>query len=92
LDRGAPSSAGYPATSQGWLTNHIQGDYDSDFDGSQDAHFTDFVKIVWVGPGGPLWSEYEIMQEVYNDPLAGFTGLLTKLASPGLGLNERWTE
>lgn len=38
LDRGAPGSSGYPTISQGWLTNHVEGDYDSDGDGTQDAH------------------------------------------------------
>ncbi|MDI6696912.1 MAG: hypothetical protein QME21_17835 [Anaerolineales bacterium] len=92
LDRGAPGSAGYPNISQGWLTNHIVGDYDSDGDGIQDAHYTDFVKIVWVGPGGSLWGQYEVIQEVYNDPLSGFHGLLIKIGAPGLGLNDHWTE
>lgn len=63
LDRGAPGSAGYPFVSQGWLTNQVEGDYDSDGDGSQDAHYAWFVKIVWVGPGGPLWGQYRIVQK-----------------------------
>jgi hypothetical protein len=87
LDRGANAGG----ISQGWLTNHLVGDYDSDGDGSQDAHYTDFVKIVWVGPGGSLWGEYEIIQEVFNDPAAGLHGLLSKMPSPGLGLNDGWT-
>jgi hypothetical protein len=88
LDRGANAGG----ISQGWLTNHLVGDYDSDGDGSQDAHYTDFVKIVWVGPGGSLWGEYEVIQEVLNDPAAGMHGLLSKMPSPGLGLNEGWTQ
>lgn len=87
LDRGADAGG----TSQGWLTNHVVGDYDSDGDGTQDAQFTDFVKIVWVGPGGSLWGEYEITQEVYNDPAGGFHGLLSRMPSPGLGLKDHWT-
>jgi hypothetical protein len=91
LDRGAPGSSGYPLISQGWLTNHVEGDYDSDGDGTQDAHYTWFVKIVWVGPGGTLWGQYEIIQEEYNDPFGGYHGLQFKIAAPGLGLNEQWT-
>ncbi len=92
LDRGAPGSSGYPIISQGWLTNHVEGYYDSDGDGTQDAHYTWFVKIVWVGPGGSLWGQYDIIQEVYNDPSGGFHGLQFKLGAPGLGLNEQWTQ
>lgn len=88
LDRGSAAPYG---TSQGWLTNHVIGDYDSDGDGSQDAHFTDFVKIVWVGPGGDLWGQYTIVQEVWNDPVGGLLGLLTKVGAPGFGLNDHWT-
>jgi hypothetical protein len=94
LDRGSPDSAGFPASniSQGWETNHFVGDYDSDGNGSQDAQYTDFVKIVWVGPGGSLWGQYEVVQEVYNDPVGGFHGLLSKMPSPGFGLNDHWTQ
>lgn len=92
LDRGSPSSAGYPILSQGWLTNHAVGDYDTDGNGTQDGHYTYFIKIVWVGPGGSLWGQYEIIQEVINDPTGGVHGLQFKLAAPGLGLNEHWTQ
>ena len=88
LDRGADAGG----ISQGWLTNHIEGDYDSTGDGTQDAHYTYFVKIVWVGPGGSLWGQYDVIQEVYNDPAAGFHGLLDKMPAPGLGLNDGWTQ
>jgi hypothetical protein len=91
LDRGAPGSAGYPNISQGWETNHVVGDYDSNGDGIQNAHYTWFVKIVWVGPGGSLWGQYETIQEVYNDPLGGFHGLQYKDGPPGFGLNDGWT-
>ena len=87
LDRGADAGG----ISQGWLTNHVEGDYDSDGDGTQDAHFTDFVKIVWVGPGGSLWRQYDIIQEVLNDPAAGLHGLQMKIGAPGFGLNDHWT-
>ena len=92
LDRGAAESSGYPVLSQGWLTNHVEGDYDSDGDGIEDAHYTYFVKIVWVGPGGSLWGQYDTIQEVYNDPVGGFHGLQFKIGAPGLGLNEQWTQ
>ncbi len=91
LDRGAPGSIGSPIISQGWLTNQVEGDYDSDGDGTQDAHYTEFIKIVWVGPGGSLWGQYEIIQEVLNDPVGGVHGLRSKVAAPGLGLNDQWT-
>jgi hypothetical protein len=82
---------GSTGISKGWLTNHVEGDYDSDGDGSQDAHYTYFAKIVWVGPGGSLWGQYQIIQEVYNDPAAGFHGLQLKIGAPGFGLNDHWT-
>jgi len=90
LDRGIPP---FPNdnVSRGWLTNDVNGDYDSDGDGSQDAHYTLFEKIVWVGPGGSLWGEYEVIQEVYNDPAGGYHGLQFKIAAPGFGLNDHWT-
>lgn len=92
LDRGSPGSSGYPTISQGWLTNGIEGDYDSDGDGTQDAHYTEFIKIVWVGPGGSLWGQYKIIQEIYNDPIGGLNGLQSKVSAPGFGLNDQWTE
>ena len=90
LDRGLVNGV-VGGTSLGWLTNQNEGDYDSDGNGTQDAHYTYFAKIVWTGPGSPLWGEYTIIQEVYNDPLGGFNGLLTKLGAPGFGLNDQWT-
>ncbi len=53
---------------------------------------TYFVKIVWVGAGGSLWGQYDIIQEVYNDPVGGYHGLQIKVDAPGLGLNDHWTE
>ena len=85
LDRGTSG------VSLGWLTNEVVGDYDSDGNGSQDANYTDFVKIVWTGLNSPLWGEYTIIEEVYNDPAAGFTGLQLKVGAPGFGLNDQWT-
>ncbi len=92
LDRGL-GTAGYdgdPATidtSRGWLTNQIVGDY---ADGNGLQHYTYFSKMVWVGSGG-LWGAYDIIQEVYNDPAGGFTGLYSKVGAPGFGLNNQWT-
>lgn len=63
--------------SRGWTTNHVVGD------GS-----TYFVKIVWVGPGGSLWGQYEIVQEIFN---AGEDSVRWHSASPGLGQNDGWT-
>lgn len=79
LDRGAAG------ISQGWLTNHVEGDYDVN---GNLQHYTDFVKIVWVGPGGSLWGQYEIIQEVYNDPAGSYR---FKTGAPGLGLDDHWT-
>jgi len=83
---------GFTGISKGWETNLVEGDYDSDGDGGQDAHYTYFVKIVWVGPGGSLWGQYDIIQEVYNDPVGGYNGLQFKKGAPGFGLNDQWTE
>lgn len=90
LDRGLVSGV-VGGTSLGWLTNQNEGDYDSDVDGTQDAHYTYFAKIVWVGSGGPLWGEYEIVEEIYNDPVGGFHGLQVIAEAPGFGLNDGWT-
>ena len=87
LDRGLVNGE-VGGTSLGWLTNQNNGDY-TDLDGVH--HYTYFAKIVWVGSGGPLWGEYKIIQEVYNDPAGGFHGLLTKIGAPGFGLNDQWT-
>ncbi len=91
LDRGLVGGVA-GGISLGWLTNQNEGDYDSDSDGTQDAHYTYFVKIVWTGPGSPLWGEYTIVEEIYNDPVGGFHGLQGKLAAPGFGLNSQWTQ
>lgn len=87
LDRGLVKGV-VGGTSLGWLTNQNEGDYDSDGNGTQDAHYTYFSKIVWVGSGGSLWGQYEIIQEIYNDPAGGFR---FKVGAPGFGLNGQWT-
>ena len=76
-------------TSLGWLTNHVERDY-VDIEGNV-QHYTEFVKIVWVGVGGSLWGQYEIIEAVYNYPADGDTGLTLKVGSPGFGLNDHWT-
>ena len=87
LDRGLVDGV-VGGTSLGWLTNHINGDY-TDVNGSH--HYTWFDKIVWVGPDGSLWGEYEIILEVANDPDGGLHGLQFKMPAPGFGQNDHWT-
>ncbi|MHB1090324.1 MAG: hypothetical protein ACYC06_00995 [Ilumatobacteraceae bacterium] len=87
LDRGLVKGV-VGGISLGWLTNQNEGDYDSDGNGTQDAHYTYFSKIVWVGSGGSLWGQYKIIQEIYNDPAGGFR---FKVGAPGIGLNGQWT-
>ncbi|MFH1289278.1 MAG: hypothetical protein ABIH88_00985 [Patescibacteria group bacterium] len=87
LDRGLVD--GVPSgTSMGWLTNHVVGDYILD---GNVQNYTDFVKIVWTGSGSPLWGQYTIIQEVWNDPAGGLNGLYSKIGAPGFGLNDHWT-
>ena len=89
LDRGLVDGQLTDGVSKGWLTNHYTGEY-TDENGKV-QHFTDFVKIVWTGPGSSLWGQYEIVQEVWNDKAGGYSGLFSKLGSPGFGLNNQWT-
>lgn len=87
LDRGLVN--GVPdGISKGWLTNQINGDY---LDANGNQHYTWFDKIVWTGPGSPLWGQYTIIQEVANDPAGGLNGLQFKIGAPGFGLNDQWT-
>lgn len=90
LDRGLVNGISN-GISQGWLTNEYTGWYDSDADGVLDAHYTDFIKIVYTGSGSPLWGSYTVLQEVYNDPVGGYHGVLSKSIAPGFGLNDQWT-
>jgi hypothetical protein len=87
LDRGLVDGT-VSGTSMGWLTNHYTGTYEVN---GKNKHFTDFVKIVYTGPGSPLWGAYTIIQEVSNDSAAGINGLLDKVGVPGFGLNNHWT-
>lgn len=89
LDRGLVDGV-VGSTSKGWLTNQVEGEY---FDGAgSEQHYTYFVKIGWTGPGSPLWGEYTILQEIYNDPAGGFHGPTFKAATPGFGQNDHWTQ
>lgn len=88
LDRGLENGV-VGGTSKGWLTNHIEGEY-IDVNGDS-QHYTYMTKIGWTGPGSPLWGEYTVQQEVYNDPAGGITGLAQK-GTPGLGQNDQWTD
>ena len=87
LDRGLVNGV-VTGSSKGWLTNHVVGDY-LDNEGNV-QNFTDFVKIVWTGAGSPLWNEFTIVQEIYNDQGTGDHGLLIKV-NPSLGANDHWT-
>jgi hypothetical protein len=60
------------------------------FDGNL-QHYTYFAKIVWTGTASPLWVEYTIIEEVFNDPAGGNHGISIKIGAPGLGLNDHWT-
>lgn len=88
LDRGLVDGQLTDGISKGWLTNLYNGSY-TDANGEQ--HYTDFSKIVWTGPNSPLWGQYTIVEEVWNDPAAGYNGLFSKLGAPGFGLNDQWT-
>lgn len=86
LDRGLVGGV-VGGISKGWLTNQVVGSY-TDGDGNLQK-YTDFVKIVWVGPGGDLWGQYHIVQEIYNDTGSG--NYRFKDGAPGFGLNNQWT-
>lgn len=89
LDRGLVDGVYTDGISKGWLTNQFNGSYVDENGDTQ--HYTDFVKIVWTGPGSSLWGQYTIVQEVWNDPAAGLNGLYSKEGAPGFGLNNQWT-
>lgn len=88
LDRGLVDGV-VGGISKGWLTNQNEGDYTDPAGVVQ--HYTYFAKIVWVGSGG-LWGAYDIIEEVYNDPAAGYHGLQFKDGAPGFGLNDGWSQ
>jgi len=80
LDRGLVDGVYTDGISKGWLTNHYFGD-----------GVVDFVKIVWTGENSPLWDQYTIVQEVWNDKGLDLNGLYSKDDVHGFGRNERWT-
>jgi hypothetical protein len=72
---------GFPSyvNSGAWETNHMWDSYE--LNGRQ-CKWNDFYKIAALPATGiPIWGEFSIIQEVYNDPCAGYHGLLYK--SPG---------
>lgn len=86
LDRGLVDGVA-SGTSMGWLTNHYVGSYVDSSGITQ--HYTDFYKIVWVGPSGDLWGQYHVIQEEYSD--TGASGYHFHDPQPGFGLNDQWT-
>ena len=86
LDRGLVDGV-VSGVSMGWETNHYVGSYIDENGNAQ--KYTDFYKIVWVGPGGNLWGQYKVLQEVYNDTGSG--NYRFKDGNPGFGLNNHWT-
>lgn len=89
LDRGLVNGV-VGGSSKGWLTNNVRGTY-VDEDGLT-QHYTEFIKIVYTGPGSPLWGSYTIVQDVYNDTGTGDHGNQFKPMRPGFGLNGHWTQ
>ena len=81
-------------TPNAWITNHQTGWYLGD-DG-QVHQWEYFVKIVWIGPGGissphwreggyVIWTDFEAIMEVYNDPYGGYHGLALLTNPAGFG-------
>ena len=81
-------------TANAWITNHQTGWYLGD-DGKV-HQWEYFVKIVWIGGGGStspywrpggyvIWTNFEAIQEVYNDPYGGYNGILTHAIPSGFG-------
>jgi hypothetical protein len=98
LDRhyGFPSYIGSPA----WLTNHMYGTYEDNGATCEWDYFTKIVAVpndatlnagYWYNSDGDLigpmiWGEFATIQEVYNDPCAGYEGLqFLSEASAGFG-------
>jgi hypothetical protein len=91
LDRGGESGAN-ANISKGWLTNHEEGDYLGGDE--QYHHYTYFVKIVYdegaacqAASYGCIWGQYNIIEEVWNDPFNEHHGVSREsLVNPaGLG-------
>jgi len=88
LDRGLVDGQLTDGISKGWLTNHYTGIINID---GKNQKYTDFIKMGWVGPGGDLWGQYTILQEVWNDKSLDLHGLYSMLEDHGFGLNNQWT-
>ncbi len=93
LDRGLNAKIGASTgISQGWLTNHIEGDYMGS-DGDQ-HHYTYFAKIVFdngaacsTSQPSCIWGVYSIVEELQNDPFGEYGGKIrNRLPKPGFGL------
>ena len=85
LDRGLVNGVS-DGFSKGWLTNHVTGDYT--VDGVQ-HDYTIFDKIVWVGTGGTLWNEFNLVQSEVSDPFGELGQVsIEKAGSPGLGQSK----
>ena len=86
LDRGAGTDL--PGVSQGWLTNHERGEYES-IDGEM-CHYTYFAKIVYnpesCNADNVIWGLYCIIEEVSNDQCGEHGRVKDNLVNPaGLG-------
>ena len=94
LDRGLNSKSGASTgSSEGWVTNHYEGDYLGSDGGMH--HYTYFVKIAFdkgaactAGDPTCIWGVYTIIEELQNDQFGEYGGRLhfiNKLTGPGLG-------
>jgi hypothetical protein len=94
LDRGLDRQTGVSeGISKGWLTNHFEGECKG-ADGVE-RHFTNFVKIVWVGPAPAvdpwadkrIWGQYAVIEEVGDSEgvCNGHTGLIKEMLSKPAG-------
>jgi len=83
-----------------WETNHQSGTYEYEGKEVQWTYFCKIIAVpadatleegIWHLPSGEeigpdIWGEFAIIQEVYNDPHAGYHGILYKSpARAGLG-------
>lgn len=84
-----------------WLTNHMWGSYLGDDAREHNwSYFVKIVAVpsgaelvdgVWYTPDGgeigpEIWGQFAVIEEIYNDPYAGSTGVETlSPTGPGLG-------
>jgi hypothetical protein len=67
----------------GWITNHM---WDSYQDGDQWYNWESFTKIVYdLDAEIPIWGSYGIIQDLYNDPHAGYHGNIPVPGPNGFG-------